>query len=77
MRRSTERRSEQNSELRKCMTEAASQVQLKMGLTQMQFWIQNHSSFEEVLPFGQGGIESLPGDYKGGRRSPLSCPLVA
>ena len=36
-----------------------------------------HSPFEEALPFGQGGIESLPGDYKGGWKSPLSCPLVA
>jgi hypothetical protein len=36
-----------------------------------------HSIFQEALPFGQGGMESAPGDYKGGRRSPLSCPLVA
>ena len=39
--------------------------------------LDDDSSFEEALPFGQRGIESLPGDYKGGRRSPLSCPLVA
>ncbi len=36
-----------------------------------------HSPCEEALPFGQGGIASAPGDYKGGRRSPLSAPLVA
>jgi hypothetical protein len=37
----------------------------------------DHSPFEVALPFGQGGIEPLPGDHEEGRRSPLSCPLVA
>ena len=31
-----------------------------------------HSPCEVALPFGQGGIASAPGDYKGGRSSPLS-----
>jgi hypothetical protein len=31
-----------------------------------------HSPCEVALPFGQGGIASLPRDYKGGRSSPLS-----
>ena len=33
---------------------------------------EGHLPCEVALPFGQGGIASVPGDYKVGRSSPLS-----
>jgi dTDP-4-amino-4,6-dideoxygalactose transaminase len=48
-----------------------------LALPRAAFLLPSHSPCEEALPFGQGGIASAPGDHKGGRRSPLSAPLVA